>query len=382
MDTMERIPRISEISTHKSVTSLDQLTVCSEEKAGAEPQITTQRRKVLTHEPEVFATLPTLSRPCLSLLDLSAELPNLCTQASRYASVMCGKIRQCLVIVGPSSLAAPVTSGLFGFAAAYKDANKFGLFSTVFGLGAVVLLHVSSSMVTGYHCHLQDANKKPADDKRLPNRNQIEELGIRAYVGGCVAFVFLLLVSPARVEHLALLFFGGLSSGFFFPGGTETMDALCRDLVTAGVVGPVTSLFCYVAACGRFSYFPIVRGFPLTLSILLTVLTSDGLKESSERSANRRGISASSASRKWAYFLSVLLLYVPLIWALVLAFTRSCFYFIILSIIRLAKFVEQNMRAALLENRYSKATMSDLTHRTAQLNAAFSLLFLICYVME
>lgn len=76
-------------------------------------------------------------------------------------------------------------------------------------------------------------------------------LGVVLYCLGCVCFIILVYLSPARMEHLALVYFGGLSSSFLYTGGIGFKYIALGDVMILIIFGPITLLFSYLAQSGQ-----------------------------------------------------------------------------------------------------------------------------------
>lgn len=60
----------------------------------------------------------------------------------------------------------------------------------------------------------------------------------------------MVLTSPARMELLALMYFGGISSSFLYTGGGFKYIAL-GDILIMVTFGPVSVLYSFIAQTGK-----------------------------------------------------------------------------------------------------------------------------------
>jgi len=72
-------------------------------------------------------------------------------------------------------------------------------------------------------------------------------MGAVSYCVGCVAFLLLAALSTAPLEHLALVYFGGLSASFLYTGGPGLKYIAFGDVAIVLTFGPVTVLFAYIS---------------------------------------------------------------------------------------------------------------------------------------
>jgi len=72
-------------------------------------------------------------------------------------------------------------------------------------------------------------------------------MGAVSYCVGCFGFLLLAAFSIAPLEHLALVYFGGLSASFLYTGGLGLKYIALGDIVHIVTFGPVTVLFAYIS---------------------------------------------------------------------------------------------------------------------------------------
>ncbi|CAK9292837.1 unnamed protein product [Gordionus sp. m RMFG-2023] len=195
------------------------------------------------------------------------------------------KLSSYCLALRPWTFTASVTPVLLGTVLAYKHAlfltpsasapDHFS--ATILALTLLISLatHGAGNLVNSYYDFLLgvDALKGPAArDRTLLDRvlapPEVVNLAGFLYLAACAALLALCRVSPARTEHLALLFFGGMSGSFLYTGGGVGLKyfAGLGDLVAALVFGPVCVSFGYLAHSGRHASLlevPLVYSLPL-----------------------------------------------------------------------------------------------------------------------
>ena len=104
---------------------------------------------------------------------------------------------------------APVA---LGNVLAWRETSQFSL--PIFILSTVIVLsvHAAGNAVYAYRdlCRFKKEDMKSA--------TAMVHIGALCYVLACVAMLGVVSVSPAQIQHLALLFFGGLSASFLDAG--------------------------------------------------------------------------------------------------------------------------------------------------------------------
>lgn len=74
------------------------------------------------------------------------------------------------------------------------------------------------------------------------------------------------MLSPARMEHLALVYFGGLSSSFLYTGGIGLKYIALGDLIILIIFGPISVIFSYMSQTGNINWALIYYAIPLALN--------------------------------------------------------------------------------------------------------------------
>jgi len=98
---------------------------------------------------------------------------------------------------------------------------------------------------------MQGVDSKKSDDRTLVDRllspSDVVTMGAVSYCVGCAGFLLLSALSTAPLEHLALVYFGGLSASFLYTGGLGLKYIALGDIAIMLTFGPVTVLFAYIS---------------------------------------------------------------------------------------------------------------------------------------
>jgi hypothetical protein len=138
------------------------------------------------------------------------------------------KVSSYVLALRPWSLSASLMPTLLGSTIAYKypgttDFNYATLLLTVF---TVVSVHGAGNVVNTYFDYVKGIDNRKSDDRILVDhilsKDEVVSLGALLYLAGCVGFILLAALSPAKMEHLALVYFGGLSSSFLYTGASAS----------------------------------------------------------------------------------------------------------------------------------------------------------------
>ena len=88
---------------------------------------------------------------------------------------------------------------------------------------AVLAVHGAGNLVNTYYDFSKGIDHKKSDDRTLVDRilepQDVVRFGVFLYTLGCVCAACLYYLSPLKLEHLALIYFGGLSGSFLYTGG-------------------------------------------------------------------------------------------------------------------------------------------------------------------
>ena len=122
----------------------------------------------------------------------------------------------------PWSFSASLTPVLLGTAMGWKETGQLNVLAAIFACISVIAVHGAGNLVNTYYDYLRGIDSKESDDRTLVNKiltpEDVVKFGVIIYVVGCVCFLGIVLTSPSRIDHLALLFFAGVSGSFLYTG--------------------------------------------------------------------------------------------------------------------------------------------------------------------
>lgn len=145
---------------------------------------------------------------------------------SRMAQVTSDLKSKCAAYVlalRPWSFSASLTPVALGSALAYKLDGSVDLIILLVCAVAVLVVHGAGNLVNTYYDFSKGIDHKKSDDRTLVDEilapQDVVMFGALLYSLGCLCATLLYFLSTLRLEHLALIYFGGLSSSFLYTGG-------------------------------------------------------------------------------------------------------------------------------------------------------------------
>ena len=115
-----------------------------------------------------------------------------------------------LMALQPWSFSISLAPVALGNVLSWRDQSQFSLPILVLSTIVVLSVHAAGNAVYAY----RDRRGKPGNQ----SPNAMVRIGVLLYVLSCGAMLGVMCISPAKIEHLALLFFGGLSASFLYTG--------------------------------------------------------------------------------------------------------------------------------------------------------------------
>ena len=296
------------------------------------------------------------------------------------------------------TFSASLTPVILGATLSYRAQREFSIVLFFLSVGAVVAVNGAANMVNSYFKNMvssymqkQDStNYKTAngtgpksivsghllqlDENLVKNRFQASLVNYAAFLYGfgMLCMLFLMVLSTAKNEFIAALFFGGLSSSFLYTGGIQLKYYILGDLLVVSTFGPLSVLFSYGVQCGEFHFGPLFLALPLTLSTE-AIIHSKHLREVEE---DRRAGVVSLAillGKQGSYFLFTLLLFLPYLVFAVFATQYSLFFGLPVLSMPYAFQLERLLR--------EKGPSRAVTFRATILNAAVGVLFILSCLM-
>ena len=302
------------------------------------------------------------------------------------------------------TFSASLTPVVLGATLAYRAEGEFSLILFLLTLGAVLAVNGAGNMVNSYFDHMRkfDSNmnspginefrRSGSHESRTESRqrrlsghdndqtasldsnlvhNQLYQTALVNYAAyfygsGMLCMLLLMVLSSAKSEFIAALFFGGLSSSFVYNGGIGLKYYILGDLLVVFTFGPLSMLFSYGVQSGYFPFGPLILALPLTLSTE-AILHSKHLREMEED--KKAGVISLAVllGKQGSYFLFTLLLFLPYLLFAVFATQYS----VLLGLPLLSMPYAFQLERTLREEGASKATSVS----AAKLNVVVSVLF-------
>ncbi|MCL4147251.1 UNVERIFIED_CONTAM: hypothetical protein GTU68_047977 [Idotea baltica] len=159
---------------------------------------------------------------------------------------------------------------LLGFALAHKTGANCTVFGFVITALTALSVHGAGNVVNTYYDFVKGIDSFKSDDRTLVDhllsKKELTLLGVVLYSIGCVGFVILTVITPIKLEHLAIIYFGGLSGSFLYTGGIGFKYIAFGDLLVLIIFGPITVLFSYMVQTGSVNWGTIYYAIPLALN--------------------------------------------------------------------------------------------------------------------
>lgn len=181
------------------------------------------------------------------------------------------KLSAYVLALRPWSFSASLIPVLLGCILAHKATHEFNLVALITTALTALCVHAAGNVVNTYFDYVKGIDSKKSCDDRilvdhLLSKDELVTLGVILYSFGCVGFIILTMVTTARLEHLALVYFGGLSSSFLYTGGVGFKYIALGDLMILITFGPMTTLFSYMVQAGHVQWATILYALPLALN--------------------------------------------------------------------------------------------------------------------
>lgn len=268
-----------------------------------------------------------------------------------------------VVALRPWSFSASLTPVALGSCLAYKATGQFNIWIFVVTCLTALSVHAAGNLVNTYFDYVRGVDSKKSDDRTLVDDilspNDVSTLGAVFYLIGCVGFLGLVLMSPAKMEHLALIYFGGLSSSFLYTGGLGLKYLALGDIVIFLTFGPVTVLFAYLSQSGSLALIPLAYAIPLALNTE-AILHSNNTRDMKTDSDAGIVTLAIMIGQTGSYILFVFLLFSPYIMFAVLAVNFTPLFILPVATIFTAFGFERTFRQGVLDNMPTNIALLNL----------------------
>ncbi|XP_074704640.1 protein dispatched homolog 3 isoform X7 [Strix aluco] len=149
----------------------------------------------------------------------------------------------------PWSFSASLTPVALGSALAYRAEGALDPGLLVGSAVAVLAVHGAGNLVNTYYDFSKGIDHKKSDDRTLVDQllepQDVVRFGVFLYTVGCICAAGLYVLSTLKLEHLALIYFGGLSSSFLYTGGIGFKYVALGDVVILITFGPLAVMFAH-----------------------------------------------------------------------------------------------------------------------------------------
>lgn len=290
------------------------------------------------------------------------------------------KLSSYLLALRPWSLSASLMPTLLGCAIAFKFSNpatsEFSILILLLTLLIVVSVHGAGNVVNTYFDYVKGIDGRKSDDRTLVDhilsKDEVVTLGAMLYAIGCVGFILLAAISPAKMEHLALVYFGGLSSSFLYTGGIGLKYIALGDVIILIIFGPISVLFAFMSQTGRLEWATIYYAIPLALNTEAILHSNNTRDLESDRQAGIVTL-AILIGHTFSHILYAFLLFAPYIAFVVLAMRYSVWFLLPLITLPSAFQIEKQFRCP--------DTIQRVPRETAKLNLCFGFLYVLALSM-
>lgn len=294
-----------------------------------------------------------------------------------------GRLRKYWVALRPWSFSASFVPVLLGTALAYKSYGTFDLCIFLLTSFVAFCVHGAGNLVNTYYDYVKgidarspsDGTQPPCDDRTLVDEiltpPEVSRFGVSLYALGAVGFLSLGLVSPAPVQLLAVVYFGGLSASFLYTGGVGLKYIALGDLAILLTFGPLTVFFSFVSQCGAFSFAPLLYALPLAF-LAEAILHSNNARDAASDNAAGIVTLAILVGESGAYFVFAALVFAPYLAFFVLGWRVSPWLWF--PLVSLPKAFE-------LETKFKRRELSGIPQKTAKLNLFCGLFYVLSIIM-
>lgn len=286
------------------------------------------------------------------------------------------KLSSYVLALRPWSLSASVMPTLLGYTIASKFSdsrtNDWSFVILLLTLIIIVSVHGAGNVVNTYFDYVKGIDSKKSDDRTLVDhilsKDEVVTLGAMLYAVGCFGFISLAALSPAKMEHLALVYFGGLSSSFLYTGGIGLKYIALGDVIILTIFGPISVLFSFMSQTGQLEWATIYYAIPLALNTEAILHSNNTRDMDSDRQAGIVTV-AIIIGHTASHILYAFLLFTPDIIFVVLAIRCSTWFLLPLITLPSSFRIEKQLR--------NPQTIHKVPRETAKLNLFFGFLYVL-----
>ncbi|KAK4873673.1 hypothetical protein RN001_013033 [Aquatica leii] len=283
------------------------------------------------------------------------------------------KFSSYILAMRPWSLSGSLIPTLLGSTLAYKypGATDFNYITLVLTVFISVSVHGAGNLVNTYFDFVKGIDNRKSDDRTLVDhiltKDEVVSLGALLYFAGCVGFILLTAISPAKMEHLALVYFGGLSSSFLYTGGIGLKYIALGDILILIIFGPISVLFAFMSQTGRLEWATIYYAIPLALNTEAILHSNNTRDMEVDRKAGIVTL-AILIGHTCSHVLYAFLLFTPYVMFIIMTIKYSKWF--ILPLVTLPN-------AFKIEKQFRSKDIADIPRKTAKLNLFFGILFVM-----
>uniref|UniRef100_A0A8C5QBS6 UbiA prenyltransferase domain-containing protein 1 n=1 Tax=Leptobrachium leishanense TaxID=445787 RepID=A0A8C5QBS6_9ANUR len=308
----------------------------------------------------------------------SSPLPNGQPATERTDQISISWKRKCgayLIAIRPWSFSASLIPVLLGSALAYRSVGTLDYVLLLVCAVAVLSVHGAGNLVNTYYDFSKGIDHKKSDDRTLVDRilepQDVVRFGVFLYTLGCLCAACLYFLSKLKLEHLALIYFGGLSSSFLYTGGIGFKYVALGDLVILITFGPLAVMFAHAVQVGYLSVTPLLYAIPLALSTEAILHSNNTRDMESDRQAGIVTL-AILIGPTLSYMLYNLLVFLPYLIFCILATRYTISMALPLLTVPLA---------FTLERKFRSQHFSKIPQKTAKLNLLIGLFYVFGIVL-
>ncbi|XP_041954700.1 ubiA prenyltransferase domain-containing protein 1 [Alosa sapidissima] len=294
---------------------------------------------------------------------------------ARVAMDVKHKCEAYVLALRPWSFSASLTPVALGSALAYKLEGQVDLLVLLVCAVAVLVVHGAGNLVNTYYDFSKGIDHKKSDDRTLVDQilepQDVVMFGAVLYSVGCLCATLLFFLSTLRLEHLALIYFGGLSSSFLYTGGIGFKYVALGDVVILITFGPLAVMFAHAVQVGYLSVLPLVYAVPLALNTEAILHSNNTRDMDSDKQAGIVTL-AILVGPTLSYVLYNLLLFVPYVLFCILATHYT---------ISMALPLLTLPMAFPLERQFRSQCYSKIPQKTAKLNLLMGLFYVFGIIL-
>lgn len=275
------------------------------------------------------------------------------------------------IALRPWSFTASLTPVALGSCLAYKVVGTFDIWIFLITCITALSVHAAGNLVNTYYDYVKGIDSKKSDDRTLVDErlsvSDVVALGGIFYTLGCLGFLLLVQFSPCKMEHLALIYFGGLSGSFLYTGGLGLKYIAMGDVLIFLTFGPVTVLFAFMSQGGALCWTPLLYAIPLAINTEVILHANNTRDMESDKAAGIITL-AILCGTTGSYVVFAILLFLPYIVIIQLFVHCSVWFLLPISTI---------IMAFKLERFFRQGKLDSMPKQLAVLNLLFGLTYVL-----